>query len=222
MVVCSGNVKRMKKIYCLFSISVIVLGLNGQSRDPKAMEYYNSGMSMVFRKNYVAAVSDFTDALRRDSGFLQAYENRGVARFYLDDNAGAIKDYDKALTINPLDYNTFGRRGMAKFKTGDFYGAIADFDMAVRGGFSNINYYISRGQSKYRIQDFKGADEDFSKVIRSLSSTRDQKGKAYFWRGMLRIETGQRSSGCPDLKRSVRLHNKNASEILDLFCSGKN
>ena len=212
----------MKTIFCLISISFAAVVLNGQSADPKAMEYYNNGMSMVFRKNYVAAVSDFTDALRRDSGFLQAYENRGVAKFYLEDNTGAIKDYDKALTINPLDYNTFGRRGMAKFNIGDFAGAITDFDMAVKGGFANIKYFISRGQSKYKLQDYSGAIEDFSKVIRSLSSTRDQKGKAYFWRGMLRIETGQRSSGCPDLKRSVRLHNKNASEIMDLYCSGKN
>ncbi len=200
----------------------MVIALNGQSADPKAMEYYDNGMSMVFRKNYVAAVSDFTDALRRDSGFLQAYENRGVAKFYLEDNIGAIKDYDKALTINPLDYNTFGRRGIAKFKIGDFKGAIADFDMAVKGDFANIKYYISRGQSKYRLQDYTGAVDDFSRVIKSLSSTRDLKGKAYFWRGMLRIETGQRSNGCLDLKRSVKLHNKNASEIIDLYCSGKN
>lgn len=211
----------MKSILCLV-ILVMTIVSNGQSADPKAMEYYNNGMSMVFKKNYVAAVSDFTDAIRRDSGFLQAYENRGVAKFYLEDKTGAIKDYDKALSINPMDFNTFGRRGVAKFDTGDFPGAIADFDMAVRGGFANLKYYILRGESKYKLQDYTGADDDFSRVIKSLSSTKDQKGKAYFWRGMARIETGQRSSGCPDLKKAVKLHNKNASEVIEIYCPGNN
>lgn len=212
----------MKSIIFLIALWLTAKIAPCQSADPKAMEYYNNGMSMVFKKNYVAAVSDFTDAIRRDSGFLQAYENRGVAKFYLDDNTGAIEDYDKALSINPMDFNTFGRRGVAKFDAGDFPGAIADFDMAVHGGFANLKYYIFRGESKYKLQDYTGADDDFSRVIKSLSSTKDQKGKAYFWRGMLRIETGQRVNGCLDLKKSVKLHNKNASEIIELYCPGNN
>ena len=45
---------------------------------------------MIYLENYNLAIRDFTEAIRLDSGFVQAYENRGVAKYYLNDYSGAI------------------------------------------------------------------------------------------------------------------------------------
>jgi tetratricopeptide (TPR) repeat protein len=90
--------------------------------------------------------------------------------------------------------------------------------MAVMGNFENIRYYNMRGQAKYKLQDYDGAIADFTRVIKSLSTRRDQKGKAYFWRGMVRIETGQKENGCLDLRKSLKLGNEKAADLLDIYC----
>jgi len=189
-----------------------------QTDDKKAMEYYDNGIDNVFKKNYTLAIDYFSDAIKRDSGFIQAYENRGVAKYYLHDHRGAIADYNKALEINPYDYNTIGRRGWAKFSLQDYRGAIADFTKAIEGTRDEAQYYNIRGQAKYRLQDFEGAIADFSRVIKSWSGGKDQKSKAFFWRGLVKIDLGQKESGCLDLSKAASLGYAMAYELKDIYC----
>jgi tetratricopeptide (TPR) repeat protein len=210
--------KTMGRLICSISMFLISISGYSQSDDIKAMEYYRNGFYLIFTKNYPAAISAFTDALKRDSGFIQAYENRGVAKYYLQDYPGAIADFTKALLINPNDHNTYGRRGMAKFILEDFEGAIADFSMAVEGDLENIRYYVSRGQAKYRLRDFNGAIADFNKVIKSWSGGKYQKGKAFFWRGMVEIDLNQKDIGCLDLSKAAKLGQEKAFEMKEIYC----
>ena len=121
-----------------------------QTDDKKAMEYYDNGIDNVFKKNYTLAIAYFSDAIKRDSGFIQAYENRGVAKYYLHDHRGAIAD--------------------------------------------------------------------FSRVIKSWSGGKDQKSKAFFWRGLVKIDSGQKESGCLDLTKAKKLGYATAYEVIDIYC----
>jgi serine/threonine-protein kinase len=208
----------MGRLICSISMFLISVSVYSQSDDIKAMEYYRNGLNMIFTKNYPAAISAFTDAIKRDSGFIQAYENRGVAKYYLQDYKGAIADFTKALEIDPNDHNTFGRRGMAKFILEDFEGAIADFSRAVEGDFENIRYYVTRGQAKYRLHDFHGAIADFNKVIKSWSGGKYQKSKAFFWRGMVEIDLDQKDIGCLDFSKAAKLGHEMAYEMKEIYC----
>jgi tetratricopeptide (TPR) repeat protein len=170
-------------------------------------------------KNFIGARVDFSEAIKRDPEFLQAYENRGVAKFYLHDYKGAIDDYNKALEINPDDYSTFGRRGWAKFSLHDCTGAIADFNKSLEGNEGDALLLNGRGQAKYQLQDYQGALDDFNVVIRSWASGRYQKSKAYYWRGLIKVEMGQKESGCLDLKKAGKLGYAMAEEVMEMiFC----
>ncbi len=208
----------MKTLFCTISILLISYIINGQTNNKTAEEFYYKGVNKIFRKDYKGAIYDLTEAIRRDSDFLQAYENRGVAKYYLDDNKGAIDDYNKALVINPYDYNTFGRRGWAKFKLNDYEGAMADFTMAIEGKLDVAKYYNTRGQIKYFVGDYKGALADFDEVIKSWGIGREQKSKALFWRGLLKIDTGDNEGGCEDLKKSVKLGYGEAATVKEVYC----
>lgn len=207
-----------KLLNTVFALSLTVACF-GQSDDPKAMEYFNLGTYKVLKKDYKAAIVEFDEAIRRDTMFLQAYENRGVAKYYLNDFEGAVEDYNKALKIKPDDYNTYGRRGYAKFCLNDFTGAVSDFTEALKGDQNDPGFYNIRGQAKYKLLDFEGAVEDFNKVIKSWSGTKYQKSKAYYWRGVVKIDMGQKENGCIDLRKAAKLGYEMAVELTDMmFC----
>ena len=189
-----------------------------QTKDKKAKEYYDNGCNKVLKKNYAEAIADFSEAIKRDSGFIQAYENRGVAKFYLNDNLGAIADYTKALEINPDDYNTHGRRGWARFYVHDYKGAITDFTSAIKNGRDNTLYYNIRGQAKFQLQDYEGAIADFNKVIKSWTGGKNQKSRAFYFRGLSEIDLGQKDSGCIDLTKARKSGYTKASEAIKRYC----
>lgn len=194
------------------------LPANNQTTDRKAMEYYSNGMNEYARKNYPRAVFEFSRAIRIDSAFIQAWENRGVAKFYLQDYEGAIDDFNKALEINPDDYNTIGRRGWARYDLQDLNGAIEDFTTAIGSGGNDAEYYLGRGEAKYKLKEYNEAVADFSKVIRFSYGGKEQRRKAFFWRGIIKMDLGQRESGCLDLKKSRKMGYEKAYEVLDIYC----
>ena len=208
----------MKRI--LFIIAVLLMSFAGysQTKDKKAKEYYDSGCDKVLKKNFAEAIADFSEAIKRDSDFIQAYENRGVAKFYLNDNPGAIADYTKALEINPNDYNTHGRRGWARFYVHDYRGAIADYTSAIKNGRDNTLYYNIRGQAKFQLQDYEGAIADFNKVIKSWTGGKNQKSRAIYFRGLSEIDLGQKDSGCLDLIKARKSGYTKASEAIKRYC----
>lgn len=208
----------MKKQFYLLTFVLIPLMLYGQTYEKKAFEYYRDGIGKYLAKNYDAAVVDFTKAIKLDSGFIQAWENRGVAKFYLKDYPGAISDYDKALKINPDDYKTYGRRAWAKYNMEDLRGAIDDFSKAIEGNINDADCRIGRGEAKFKLKDYKGALTDFDKIVRFSYGDRDQRKKAFFWRGITKIDLGQRQSGCLDLRKSRKMGYDKAFEVYDIYC----
>ena len=201
-------------------ISVLLMSFAGysQTEDQKAREFYNNGCYKVFKKDYKGAIAEFSEAVKRDSVFIQAYENRGVAKFYLQDFTGAIADYDKALKINPDDYNTYGRRGWAKFYLQDCKGAIEDFTKALEGVRDGAQYYNIRGRARYYLHDYKGAIADFNKVIKFWSGEKYQRSEAFFWRGLVKIDLKQNNNGCLDLSKAGKLGYAKAYELMEVYC----
>jgi tetratricopeptide (TPR) repeat protein len=208
----------MKRILLISVLLFSSLAGYSQAENLKIQQYYNRAMDKVFRKDYAGAIADFSEAIRLDSGFIEAYENRGVSKYYLGDFRGALEDYNKALEINPNDYNTCVRRGWAKFRMNDFTGAMADFNRAVEGDPYNPEYYNNRGELKYKLQDLTGALDDFNRVIDTWYSGRKSKSKAYFWRGLVKTDMGDKESACADLARSVKMGYIKASDVWKVIC----
>jgi tetratricopeptide (TPR) repeat protein len=208
----------MKKVFYLILILLIHPGCYSQTDDRKAYEYFNNGVVEISKKNYQLAIGYFDDALKRDSGFLQAYENRGVAKYYLKEYRDAIDDFDRALRINPDDYNTLGRRGWSKYHLNDLRGAISDFTKALEGVKDKGQYFNIRGESEYRLHDYDKAINDFNRVIRYWYKDRDQRSNAFYWKGLTEIDLGEMESGCLDLNKALKLGNEKAIDLIKVYC----
>lgn len=177
---------------------------------------------MIYLENYKLAIRDFTEAIRLDSGFVQAYENRGVSKYYLNDYSGAIDDYNKALELSPYDYETYGRRGWAWFGLKKYEKALSDFTKALNGVTDQAKYYLIRGQTRYYLRDYTGAITDFEQVTKSMYSTKIQKSRAYYWKGMTKIDTGQKEAGCRDLQEARKLGLEEALLVIEVNCDDIN
>lgn len=208
----------MREQLLIFAVLLMSFACYSQTKDKVAKEYYDNGCEKISGKDFPGAIADFTEAIKRDSGFIQAYENRGVAKFYLNDMRGAIDDYNKALEINPDDYNTHGRRGWAEFSVHEYKEAIDDFTKAMGGAKNDTPYHYIRGQAKYYLQDYKGAIADFNNVIRSWTGEKVKKTEAFYWRGMAKINLGEKDSGCLDLSKASDLGYSDANEAILKYC----
>lgn len=219
----SGNniFKIMGRLFIISFLIFVQLTGYGQRPAYSARKLFKRGTEMIKYENYRQAISDLSEAIRIDPDFIEAYENRGVARYYSGDFTGAIEDFDKALELNPYDFETYGRRGWAKFSIRDFKSAVADFDKALLGVKDEAKYYQIRGQTKHQLRDFNGAIADFETITKSLYSLKAEKSKAYYWMGLIKIETGQLESGCKDLLEARKLGLEEADLVINANCVEK-
>lgn len=71
------------------------------SNNPKAVQYYNVGLTALRMKNNAKAIDNFLKALKEDPNFAYAWDNLGVAYRISEKYDDAIAAYEKSLEINP-------------------------------------------------------------------------------------------------------------------------
>ena len=97
------------------------------------------------RANYDKAIADYTEAIRLDPKFAEAYYNRGVAYENKGEYDKAIADYTEAIRLDPKYAEAYNSRGFAYGNKGEHDKAIADYTEAIRLDPKYANAYYNRG-----------------------------------------------------------------------------
>ncbi|MGK7873930.1 MAG: tetratricopeptide repeat protein [Xenococcaceae cyanobacterium] len=92
-----------------------------------AKDFFNQGYKKDEQGDYKGAIEDYTQAIRINPNYADAYNNRGLARYQLGEYQAAIEDYTQAIRINPNDADAYYSRGIARKNLGDKRRAISDF-----------------------------------------------------------------------------------------------
>jgi tetratricopeptide (TPR) repeat protein len=97
-------------------------------------EYFNQGQYKSKTGYYQEAINDYTQAIRINPNYADAYLKRGIARDVLQDFHGAIEDFTEVIRINPNNAEAYNKRGISRLslKIPDLQGAIEDHTQFVR------------------------------------------------------------------------------------------
>jgi tetratricopeptide (TPR) repeat protein len=114
--------------------------------------YIGLGSLRAMKKQFDAAIQDFSTALQYDSTIADAWKRRGQTKVAKGLLKSGIKDYNQALLISENNdiIDILNQRGLAYHQQKNFFKALIDFKNAYNKGLSNptiLNYIgICEGQ----------------------------------------------------------------------------
>ena len=91
------------------------------------------------------ALKDCDDAVRFDSGAIEAFRARGLVKLRLGQWDPAIADYSAALALEPRDYRSLFGRGVARLRKGEREAGDRDLAAARRYSFDVDSEYRDAG-----------------------------------------------------------------------------
>lgn len=194
--------------------------------------YYERGNARLARDPF-AAIQDYTEAIRRNPQYVEAYFNRGAARGRLKNHADAIEDFTKLIELMPSNPRVYINRALAYIELAEYAKAVEDCSAVLRFEPGNSQAVMMRGNAKYRMKDHRGAFEDFTLVLKNnpqdvtafLNSTsyvhamenqeKFDNNMAYFNRGQARLMMGDTLGARYDWQKAADLGNTQAALMLN-------
>lgn len=191
-----------------------------------------SGLMNNELSNFEKAIFNFNKALEIDcspdldcsSVKSEILSNRANAKFNLNDFDGAMEDCDKAAAIDPTSNKSasiLNMKGLICIQKEDWSNALYYINEAINNFNESV---IDKGQLpvlhtnkaavEYSLKDYRSAMVDANKAIEYDSKY----SKAYYIRGLSKIEIGITESACIDFRKALYLGFNGANEMITKHC----
>jgi tetratricopeptide (TPR) repeat protein len=183
--------------------------------NPKnAGDFYLRATILNQRGDVQSAIKDFTQAIKLDQNFIEAYSSRGIALLKLallnqGDPKKAIDDFTEVIQrpSGDLQVHALINRANALVLLKDRKGAIGDYTQAIRINPGSATAYYNRGNTRRELGDLPGAIEDYTEAIR----VNPRHAGAYNNRGLLQSKAGDRLGALKDYTQAIRFDPKYAA-----------
>ncbi|MFA5180371.1 MAG: tetratricopeptide repeat protein [Syntrophales bacterium] len=96
-----------------------------------AEEWLKRGYVYEGMGNSRAAVKAYTQAIRINPEYADAYSNRGISYTELEEFRSAIRDFNRAIQLNSGEAKYYFNRGIVYGKCEEYRLAMVDFDKAI-------------------------------------------------------------------------------------------
>jgi len=174
------------------------------------------GIAQGHLNNFKEAISDFTECIRKDSTYADAYYNRGLALEKLNQNyPEIIKDYSKAIQFNPQYLLAYDRRGFAKYATNDLPGALKDCNKVIELNPNSADSYFHRGLVLFAMKRFNDAINDYNNSIQINSNS----AMVFTNRGIAKFNLNDKKSACMDWQIAAGKGDQDAKNYLKSNCN---
>lgn len=136
----------IKYFFVVSMTTFTVIGANYYYNFSYLPRYYvESGVSKAKNKDFNGAKTDFTEAIRLNVNYTDAYFQRGNVNITTNNPDQAITDYTKLIELAPKNYAAHYNRAIAYAIKGEYDKAIADYTEVVN---LNPNYEQARKSAK--------------------------------------------------------------------------
>ena len=131
-----------------------------------ARDFYAKGTIRAQTKEYRAAIEDFTQAIKLDSRFVDAYLKRCEMRYKLSDYQGVLNDCYEVFNIDPTVAKAHYYQGRARYSLGYIQPAIDSYNLAIARDKKYPQAYYYRGMAYKDLNATASAVEDLSRAAR--------------------------------------------------------
>ncbi|MFM6045103.1 MAG: tetratricopeptide repeat protein [Dolichospermum sp.] len=154
----------------------------------QAKVYYSQARNKSLNKNYKGAIFDYTQAIKIDPNYADAYRGRGTAYFVLNDYQKAIFDYTQAIKIDPNYADAYTGRGSAYVLLKNYQKAMNDLNQAIKINPNDGLAYLYRSYARAGLGDIQGFTEDSNKgTIIMRKTTHNSSGGTNFLLGRYKV-----------------------------------
>jgi tetratricopeptide (TPR) repeat protein len=200
-------------------LSEPVAPLEGQlTAQQTAKIFYDRGLDFYYDYDNDTAIIYFTEAIRLDPDYLDAYFKRGSAFYEKGDYDRAIADYNQLIRIDPNYALAYFYRGNMYYYKKDYDQAIEDFTHAIRIDPNYIEAYNNRGVAYHEKDDYYRAIADFTQLIRIDPNYRD----AYNNRGIIYYQNNDYDNAIEDFTQMIRIDPNDADSYFNRGLSYSN
>ncbi len=154
------------------AVNLEKLAQQAKAEEYTAEDFYLSGLAALQENDFQAAVTDLSEAVRREPG-------NADANFSLGEAYGGLKDWRHA-------HDAFLRSAEQYRLNGDNNRAITAYNQAIQSDDESIPAYLGRGNLFLAQKEERAAVVDFESVIRLDK----RNAEAYFGLGKARFEQG--------------------------------
>lgn len=170
-----------------------------------ANEYFNLAKYYYQKYDDEKAIAYYTQVLKLNPYFVEAYFSRGIACNNLGKYQEAIADFDRVIEINPSEFKAYNSRGISCLYLNDKQEAANNFNIAVniiKNTAAEI--YYNRGYIFYCIGKIKEAIDDFTESIKM----NQRYYLPYLIRGICRSIIKDKEGAIKDYTITVRMNPK--------------
>jgi tetratricopeptide (TPR) repeat protein len=176
--------------------------------------YKERGLAYLKSKKFKESVNDLSKAIRMESADFNLYLLRAEAYKGVNDLKSAIGDLSFYMSFFPDDVTILYFLGELQYIDEKYVDALRSFNKCLMHDDSNSDYYKARGKTYYQTGLYKYAIDDLSMSL-DLNAT---DGETYYYKGMARFYSGDKSGACDDWKESASLGEVKSVEQLIRNC----
>jgi tetratricopeptide (TPR) repeat protein len=219
----NGRLKKYMKIILYTILVLISLSCNGEKHVENAINLHSKGLINE-------AINELDLALNINPNNINALINKGSYLFEINKFQDSKKCFLEAIIIDPDNTLAHYNCGLTTNQLQQFQESISHFERAIitKGGeilyteneIDNIyevpmeDIIFERGLARFEMDSLSLSFEDFSFCI----NKRYELDKSYYNRGLIYFNYNMIEEGCNDMKKSFKLHNSFAKEMLKENC----
>ncbi|KAL2099075.1 hypothetical protein ACEWY4_005555 [Coilia grayii] len=141
------------------------LALEGNMGHDRAQIYHLMGMCYMSQDLLQQACDAFSNAVKINPDYAEAYHQRGLCRMRLH-QVKSVQDLNRALSINPYFFQVYLSRATYYGSRDRYSKAILNCNEAINLQPSSVRAYLYRGAFKYFLKVYNGAVEDLTTAIK--------------------------------------------------------